>query len=286
MAFALAACEIPGGTPPPPSPSPVAVEDERVRRARAALKAAEGEPLPTPEPPPSPRPRDWRPRPAPEFKPGEVEAIGLLEQAAASDVRRPEAHELLAEVLEGAALRNHETAKAARASRRRTAEPPAAPDQGVDASPARVVRAYRAAVEATPGTAERVLEKFIEFAVRVEDYDAADWAHQERIRRARENASAGPLERYGDFLFTVRRDPLAAAQQYRNLLLWRPDDARVRERLAGIHLEAARGHIEKKQWAAAETQVTEAAKYVDPGAPSAAVLADYRSRLASIRTRR
>ena len=281
--IALAACEIPGRTPPPsPSPSPVVAEDARVTRARAALKAAEAEPVPTPEPPPSPRPRNWQPPPAPEFKPAEVEAIGLLEEAAAADARRPEAHELLAGVLEGPALRRHEAEKKAKAAKRRAPTPAPPPDQGVDASPARVARAYRAAVEATPGTGP-LLDRMIKFAVAAEDFAAADWAYQERIRRAKENATAGPLEQYGDFLLDVRKDPLAASEQYRNVLIWKAGDPRVRERLAGIHLAAARGHLDLQQWAAAETQVREAAKYVDPGTPSAALLAEYQARLAAIR---
>jgi hypothetical protein len=284
VGVALAACEIPGRAPAPsPSPSAAAVEDQRVTRARAALSAAEAQPLPTPEPPPSPRPRNWKPLPAPEFKPGEVEAIGLLEQAAAADARGPEAHELLAGVLEGPAVRRHEAARAAKAAKRGTAAAPAPPDQGVDASPARVARAYRAAVEATPGTAEPLLDRFIAFSVKVEDHASADWAYQERIRRAKENATAGPLEAYGDFLLDVRKDPLAAAEQYRNVLIWKPGDARVRDRLARIHLEAARGHLEQQQFAAAETQVREAAKHVDAGTPSAAVLAGYQARLKAIR---
>jgi hypothetical protein len=283
IAVALAACEIPGRTPPSPSPSPVVAEDPRVARARAALEAAEAEPLPTPPPPPSPVPRNWKPGPAPEFKPSEVEAIGLLEQVAAADAGRPEAHELLARALEEPALRRHEAARAAAAAKRRTPPPAAPPDQGIDASPARVARAYRAAVAATPGPAEPLLQRLIAFAVKVDDLAAADWGYQERIRRAKENATAGPLEEYGDFLHDVRNEPLAAAEQYRNVLLWKPGDPRVRERLARIHLEAARGHLDKRQWAAVETQVREAAKYVDPGAPSAAVLADYQARLAAIR---
>ena len=282
VAIALAACELPRSAPPS-SPPPPPAEDARVARARTLLEAAAREPVPTPPPPPSPKPRHWVPQPSPEFKPSELEAIHILEEAAAADPGRPEAHEILAGVLERTAMARHESTKDARTATRKKPAPPAPPDQGVDATPARVSRAYRAAVAATPGGAGPVIERFIRFAVAVDDLTAADWAYQERIRREKENASAGPLEQYGDFLLDVRKDPLAAAEQYRNVLMWKPADARVRGQLAGIYLAAAREHLDKKEWSAAESRVKEAAKYVDKGTPAASVLAGYQSRLSAIR---
>ena len=279
-ALTLVACGLPGTAPPPSAaPSAAPAADPRVTRARELLKQAESEPLPTPPPPPSPRPRNWAPDPAPAFKPAEVEAIRLLEEAAAADPKRPEAHDILARLLDPHAARRHQEVQAAGKKK----PPPAPPDQGIDASPARVTRAYRAAIEATPGAAPPQIEPMIAFATRVGDLDSADWAYQERIRRARENLSAGPLLAYADFLMEVRKDPLAAAEQYRNVLLWRPDDAGVKARLAGIYLELARGHLEKREYAAADSRVKEAARYVGPGSPHEATLADYRSRLSAIR---
>jgi len=278
-AVVLASCGIPGtSAPPPPAASPAAALDPRVARARELLKQAESEPLPVAPLPPSPRPRNWVPEPAPAFKPGEVEAVRLLEEAAAADKSRPEAHELLAQVLEPAVLRRHQEVQAA--GKKKPPAPP--PDQGVEASPARVSRAYRAAIEATPG-AGPLLDRLIAYATRVGDLEAADWAYQERIRRARENAGAGPLAAYGDFLLDVKKDPLAAAEQYRNVVLWTPGDTRVKGRLTGIYLDMARAHFEKQEYAAAESRVKEAAKYVVAGSPEEATLAAYRSRLANIR---
>jgi hypothetical protein len=278
-ALALASCEMPGTSAPPPSPPPaVAAPDPRVERARELLKQAESEPLPAAPLPPSPRPRKWVPEPAPAFKASEVEAVRQLEAAVAADPGRPEAHDLLAQALEPAVLRRREEEQAA--GPKKPLPPP--PDQGIDASPARVSRAYRAAVEATPGDGP-IIDRMIAFATRVGDLEAADWAYQERIRRARENASAGPLAAYGDFLLDVKKDSLAAAEQYRNVLLWTPGDARVKGRLAAIYLDLARGHFEKQEYAAAESRVKEAAKYVEPGSPEAATLAAYRARLTNIR---
>jgi hypothetical protein len=214
------------------------------------------------------------------FKDAEVEAIRLLEAAAAADPGRPEAHEMLARLLEPRALRSHAREAAARASRKKA--PPAPPDQGIDASPARVVRAWRAAIDATP-TGGDGFDALIRFGTAVGDLDAVDWAHRERIRRAKENATAEPLAAYADFLLIARKDRLAAAEQYKNALLWSPDDAAVRDRLAGIYLEMAGEHLARREYGAAESRATEAAKYVSPGSEEARVLAGYRQRLSAIR---
>jgi hypothetical protein len=238
-------------------------------------------PLPTPEPPPSPLPRGWTPGPAPEFKDDEVAAIRLLEAAAAADPGRPDAHELLARVLETRALRRHRREAAARASRKKAS--PAPPDQGIDASPARVVREWRAAIEASPAAAVEPFDSLIRFGIAVGDLDAADWAHRERIRRAKEKATTEPLAAYADFLFRERKDHLAAAEQYKNALLWSPDDPALRSRLAGIYLDLAGGHLARHEYSAADARAREAAKYVSPGTPEARVLAGYRQRLSAIR---
>jgi hypothetical protein len=263
--------------PPPPSAAP---EDPRVAQARALLQRAETVPLPTPEPPPSPLPRGWTPAPAPEFKPEEVEAIRLLEAAAAASAGRPEAHEMLARILEPRAIRAHEREAAARASRKKA--PPAPPAQGVDASPARVAREWRAAIEASPVAGDQI-DALMRFATAVGDKDAIEWAHQETIRRGKENASAEPLAAYGDFLLASRKDPIAAAEQYRNALLWSPEDAAVKAKLADVYLALARAHLERQEFAAAESRVEEAAKYAAPGSEQARAVAGYRERLSAIR---
>ena len=277
IASVVAGCR--GGTPNTEAPAPSAAENPLVIQAREALKRAESAPLPTPLPPPLPVPRGWKPEPAPELKPEEIEAIRLLEQAVAAPSPGREAHELLARVLEPSALREHERAVAARGKK---TPPPAPPSQGVDVTSERVARAYRAAVEADPATTD-LIDPLIAFASRVDDLAAMDWAHQELIRRARERDTAAPLARYGDFLRDRRGDPLAAAEQYRGALLWAPQDAVIRAKLADIYLGLAKQHYDKREYAGAEVRLGEAAKFADPASPQGKVLADYQHRLSAIR---
>lgn len=278
IASVFAGCR--GATPQGEAAAPPAAENPLVVRAREALKRAESAPLPTPLLPPSPLPRGWKPQPAPELKPEEIEAIRLLEQAAAAQPRGREAHELLARVLEPSALRQHERAVQARGKK---TPPPAPPGQGVDVSPARVARAYRAAVEADPSTTD-LIDPLIAFASKVDDLDAMDWAHQELIRRAREKDTTTPRVRYADFLRERRGDVLAAAEQYRGALMWAPDDAATRAKLADIYLALAKEHYAKREFAGMEVRLGEAAKFVgDPASPQGRVLADYRQRLSAIR---
>lgn len=276
-AGSLAGCGGPApqasATPPPPA------ENALVAQARDLLRKAETAPLPTPPPPPSPLPRGWKPLPAPELKPEEIEAIRLLEQAAAAEPRRREAHELLARVLEPAALRRHERDLAARG---RKTPPPAPPDQGVDTTPARVARAYRAAVEADAAAVD-LLEPMIAFASKVDDLDSMDWAHRQRIARAKERDITKPTLAYADFLRDRRGDLLAAAEQYRGALIWAPEDAATRAKVAEIYLGLAKEHYSRREYAGAEVRLGEAAKFVDAGSPQQATLDDYRQRLSSIR---
>ena len=275
------------GTPPAGNETagPAAATDPRVQQARDLMKRAEAAPLPTPLPPPSPIPRGWKPGPAPEFKPEEIEAVRLLEQSAAANPRQMEANDLLARALEPHAIRAHDRAAAVAAAKgnRKASPPPTPPDQGIDASPARVARAYRAAVEAAPTGGEE-LETLIRFGTRVEELDAVDWAHQELIRRAKENATAVPLTRYGDFLRDVKKDVPRALEQYRNALIWSPDDAALRAKVADIYLGLAKDHLARQEYAATELNVREAAKYVsDRASTQGRMLADFQKRLAEIR---
>ncbi len=275
----LAGC---GGTAPPsaPPPSPAPTENPAVGQARALLKQAESAPLPTPLPPPSPLPRGWKPQPAPELKPEEIEAIRLLEQAAAADPRRRPAHEMLARTLERVALGQHEREVAARGKKTPL---PGPPDQGVDVSPARVARAYRAAIEGDAAAVD-LFDPLIAFASQADDLDTMDWAYRELIRRVKEKDMTGPLVRYADFLLERRRDPLAAAEQYRGALLWMPEDRVTRGKVADIYLRLAKEDYDRSAYAGAEVRLGEAAKFVDdPQSPQGRVLADYRQRLATIR---
>lgn len=269
-----------GTAPQSEAAAPPAAENALVVQARDWLKRAESAPLPTPLPQPSPLPRGWKPQPAPELKPEEIEAIRLLEQAVAAEPGQREPHYLLARVLEPYALRQHERAVQARGKK---TPPPAPPDQGVDVSPARVARAFRAAIEADPGTSD-LIDPLLAFAGRVDDLDTMDWAHQELIRRAREKDTTTPRVRYGDFLRERRKDALAAAEQYRGALMWAPDDAETRAKLADIYLALAKEHYARREYAGAQVRLGEAAKFVqDPASPQGRVLEDYQQRLSAIR---
>jgi hypothetical protein len=274
----LAGC--PGSAPQAENAAPGPAQNALVAQAREALKRAETAPLPTPLPPPSPIPKGWKPLPAPELKPEEMEAIRLLEQAVADQPGEREPQELLARTLEPYAVRKYQRELEARGKK---SPPPAPPDPGVDISPARVARAYRAAVEANQSTSD-LIDPLIDFAGKVDDLETMDWGHQELIRRAREKDTTRPRVRYGDFLLERRKDALAAAEQYRGALMWDPNDEVTRAKLADLYLALARQHYRQGQYSGAEVRLVEAAKYVrDPDSPQGRMLADYRQRLAAIR---
>jgi hypothetical protein len=149
-------------------------------------------------------------------------------------------------------------------------------------SPGRVSRADRAAIEADP--ASSLIDRLVAFADKVDDLDAMDWAHQERIRRAREKDTVTPRVLYGDFLLDRRRDALAAAEQYRGALMWDPASDATRAKLADLYLGLAREHYERREYSGAEVRLREAAKYAtDAASPQGQMLADYRQRLSRIR---
>ena len=105
------------------------------------------------------------------------------------------------------------------------------------------------------------------------------------IRRAGANReSADPLVRYGDFLRTVRKDTPAAVEQYRQALIWRPDDDATRGKLADIFLDMGKEAYAKQQYASAEARFTEAARYLtDQSSVQALTVKEYQGRLAAIR---
>src|SRR5215207_3360561 len=102
----LAACNRPPAEPRAAAAA-VPATNPLLLQARDWLKRAETAPLPTPPPPPSPLPRGWKPQPPPDMKREEIEAIRLLEQAAAASPNQADVHELLARTLEPHALRAH-----------------------------------------------------------------------------------------------------------------------------------------------------------------------------------
>jgi hypothetical protein len=124
----------------------------------------------------------------------------------------------------------------------------------------------------------------IAFAERVDDLDAADWAHQEWIRRAKEKDTVTPRVLYGDFLRDRRKDLMAAAEQYRGALMWDANDSVTRAKLATLYLDLAGEHFAKKEYAGAEVRLREAEKYVgDASSPEGQRYAEYRKRLTAIR---
>ncbi len=77
----------------------------------------------------------------------------------------------------------------------------------------------------------------IRFATRAGRVAEADGAFQELVRRRREDPEL--LVRYGDFLAGPGKNADGALARYAQALIWRPDDAATRLKMADIHLAAA-----------------------------------------------
>ncbi|HET7747042.1 MAG TPA: hypothetical protein VFM29_07050, partial [Vicinamibacteria bacterium] len=253
-------------------------------RAQEWIRKAASAPLPTAPPAPSPLPPNWVPEPPPEFKTEEVEAIRLLEETVAGQPAHGAAHRSLGDLLGPHAIRRFDRRREEQARRtagRRATPAPQPSDQGVDWSDERVVRAYRGAIEADPTSTDAV-EALIRFADRVDRFDDADAGYRELLKRVRE--SPEPHVRYGDFLKDRRKDPFAAVEQYRQALIWKPDDEETRRKVAEIYLDMAATHLTRREYAAADDRVREAAKYVTDGStPTGRRLKDYQDRLRDIR---
>jgi tetratricopeptide (TPR) repeat protein len=144
-----------------------------------------------------------------------------------------------------------------------------------------VIQAYRAASLGQPASSDSV-EKLIDFSLRVGRVDEADQGLQELLRRDREKPE--PFVRYGDFLLNVKKDPMAAIEQYRQALIWRPDDDATRARIADIYIAQGIEHYSKNQYAVAEARFLDAQKYVsDPRSPQGLKIQDYMGKLRAIR---
>jgi tetratricopeptide (TPR) repeat protein len=162
--------------------------------------------------------------------------------------------------------------------------PPPTPDPaGIDLSVERIVQSYEAAIQNDPAAREPV-EALISFAIRVKQLDAAEGAFQELVKRVRE--SPEPFLRYGDFLLTVKKDPDAAIEQYRQALIWRPDDEATRAKVAGIYIDMGSAAYANRQYGIAQSRFAEAAKYVtDKSSAQGLKVQDYTARLREIRGR-
>jgi tetratricopeptide (TPR) repeat protein len=299
----------PSSGPPKPAPGPYdearrLLEQGQAEAALAALQSAppgaesfylrgaawarksETAPLPTPPPAPSPLPRGYVSAPAPEWKPEELQAVSLLEQAIAAAPGHSRAHQALADLLAPHAIRRAEQAKAAAAAPRprgrrgRVETPPTPAPEGPDASAERVLREYRAAAEADPaGTA--AVEAMIAFCDRADRPAEAEWAFGELLKRDRERAE--PHVRYGDYL-RGRRNFDGAIAEYRQALVWKADDEATRTKVGEIYITMAEEHLARQEWAAAEQRLREAQKWVkDKSSPAALKLQAVQAQLRQIR---
>jgi tetratricopeptide (TPR) repeat protein len=243
-------------------------------------KKAESAPLPTAPPPPSPAPKGWQPLAAPELKDEEIQAAQAFERSIAARPETAAAHLALAQLLAPHAAHQHDLAE--EAARHKKPIPASVPIP-VDISADRVIRAYRTAMQAD-ATAAGTPDELIRFGRRVGRLDAAEAGFQEMIRRKKERETAEPLARYGDFLAEDKKDPLAAIEQYRQSLIWVPDDDATRGKVAAIYLKMAAEAFAKQQYAVADDHLKEASKYVtDRTSPQGRALEDYRGRLRNIR---
>jgi hypothetical protein len=233
----------------------------------------------------APAPGETGERP-PEFKPEELRAIDLFERVRVSRPTMSEAHLGLATVLSPHAIRRYELSQAVRrtaggkAGKPVATAAPASADQP-DFSIRRIVGLYQEAVK-NEATGTRAVDELLRFALRVKETEAAGWAHAEGISRDRENPAR--LVQFGDFLHKDRGDRHGAIEQYRQALIWRPDDSVTKAKLATLYIEIAREHLAAQQWGAAQMMFNEARKYVsDTNSPQGLQIQAGLSELTAIR---
>jgi tetratricopeptide (TPR) repeat protein len=283
LLVAALACRRGGGAPDPEGADPLAgarsmVEQARYDEAiasvgdradaeaiyllgRAWAGKAEAAAVPTP-PPGSPATA------GPPLKAEEERALALFERAVAERPDHAAAHLAIARM-----LAPHALAAAARAD--------AAPAGGATVD--RVLRSFGNAIQADPGGTAAV-EAMIQFATRAGRRADADAGFQELIRRRREDPDL--LVRYGDFLVGAGGNAEGALDQYGQALIWRPDDAATRLKMADIHLAAAAAQIAQQQWSTAVARLRQARKFtLDPASPQAVRLRELEGRLREIRGR-
>jgi tetratricopeptide (TPR) repeat protein len=201
--------------------------------------------------------------------PEERQALDFLERAVAARPDHAGAHLAIAELL---------------APHVRSPAGPGAPTGPAPVSAGRVLEAYGAAIQADPGDTASV-EALIRFALRMERFAEAEAGFREAVKRDRENPDI--LVRFGDFLAGPGGKPEEAVGVYAQALMWRPDDSETRLKIAAVHIEAARGHIERREFVAAEARLREARKHVvDPASQQASDLRQVEADLADLSGRR
>ncbi len=205
----------------------------------------------------------------------ERQALDFLERAVAARPDHAGAHLAIAEL-----LAPHVRSPAKPGEPAGTGAPTASPTVPAD----RVLEAYGAAIQADPADRTSV-EALIRFAIRMERLAEAEAGFREAVKRDRENPDI--LVRFGDFLTGPGSKPEEALGIYAQALMWRPDDSETRLKIAAVHIEAARGHVERREFVAAEARLREAQKYVvDPGSQQAADLREVAAELADLSGRR
>lgn len=255
-------------------------------QGRAWAKKAETAPLPTPPPVAGDLPKGVAAPSAPEFKPEELQAVGFYEKAVAARADLGAAHLALSELLAAHAIRRFDRQResaAAHGRRRSKGAPPPAPEgdaQGVDYSVERIVRGYDLAAQ-SPATARAAADGLIAFGTRVGRLDASESGFRLLLQTMKENPE--PFIRYGNFLVEQKKDGDAAIEQYRQALIWKPDDEATRQRIASIYLARAIEHFDKQLFSVADSEFKQAAKWVAPGSPQAEQLRSYQKRLLEIR---
>jgi tetratricopeptide (TPR) repeat protein len=308
LAVSLAACDRPpaGGPAPgaPPVSSPVAegrqlLESGQLDAALSKLQEAPNDPdslylqgvvwvkkaetAPLPTPPPASGARGAHPR-APEFKSEELQALDRFEKAVAIQPAHARAQMAIGDLLAPHAIRRQalDSSGGARGGKRaRAADLPDAGLPAADYGPDRVIEAYRRALQAD-ATATEPVEKLIQFATQVGRVDDVEQALQELLKRDRERPE--PLIRYGDFLTQQRNEPERAIEQYRQALIWRPDDQATKSKIAEVYIAQGIGFYAKSQYAVAQARFEEARKYAgDPRSPEALKIQDYMRKLNAIR---
>jgi tetratricopeptide (TPR) repeat protein len=253
----------------------------------AWAKKAETAPLPTPPPPPVPAVRGAPAPVAPEFKPEELSAIDAFEKAIQQRADHAGASLALAQLLAPHSARRYELEQGALKNKkpvRRGTAPPlveAPLAEGPDFSVTRVAQLYRAAVQGDEVKTDAI-EAYVKFCMRVQLLDEADSALKELIRRDKEKPE--PLVRYGDFLAQVKNDPQGAIEQYRQALIWKPEDPAAKARIADIYINMGIDNYSKLQYAAAEARFNDASRLVtDPQSPQGLKIRDYLGKLGAIR---
>lgn len=250
-------------------------------QGQAWARKAEIAPLPTP-PPAAPGAKAGEFSPTPEFKPEELKAVEFLERATAASPGLGSAHGALAALLAPHTLRRYEAEAQAPKKRRGPSAPAATRAAGEpDWSVERVLREYQAAGQAPEATLPEI-RAWIAFAEKTARLAEAEAGYQELVKRDHE--SAEPLVSYGDFVARLRKEPKRAFELYQQALIWRPDDAAVKGRMADLCLDLGYENYKRREYGAAQVRYDEARKYAkDPQSPQAQRLRSYEALLQEIR---